>query len=308
MRLRQIHDFLAVVDCGGVRAAARRLGVAQPTLSRSVRELEAELRLRLLVRTSRGMGLTPAGRAFHTRAQAAVAELRKAEEEAARTTHGDAGSVTFSMGPVGLIAVLPEALVRFRREHPRALVRVIEGYGHRMLPDVRSESLDFAFGLKSIQPLDASVRFRPLFQSELVICARIGHPLGRARTLKELAGAEWIATGNMWEPGAVAERLFRSAGLEPPRPVVQCTNYLGAMSVHAHGDMLSLTQRHTLDRPPASLILQPIAIAEAIPAVTVGLFMRADTVLTRVASAMARHVTAVSRELALEQRRRRRTA
>lgn len=302
MRLTQIRDFLAVVECSGVRAAARKLGVAQPTVSKSVRELETELHVQLLGRSSRGVVLTPAGRAFHARAQAAATELRKAEEEAAQTGDAGAGSVTFSMGPVGVIAVLPEAVARFRRQFPLARIRVVEGYGHLMLPDVRNESLDFAFGQKSTKALDASIRFRPLFQSALVICARKGHPLSRARTLKGLAGGEWMATGNMREPGAAADRMFRSAGLELPQPAVQCTNHLTAMSLLAHSDMLSLTQRLMLERPPSSLFLQEITVAEAIPAVTVGLFARADTPLTRAAAAMVRHVTAVSRELALKQR------
>lgn len=302
MRLTQIRDFLAVVECGGVRAASRKLGVAQPTISKSVRDLEIELHVQLVGRTSRGIALTPAGRAFHTRAQAAAVELRKAEEEAAQTSHVGAGAVTFSMGPVGVIAVLPEAVARFRRQFPLARVRVTEGYGHLMLPDVRNESLDFAFGQKATKNLDAAIRFRPLFQSALVICSRKGHPLSRARSLKELADAEWMATGNMWEPGAAADRMFRAAGLEPPQPTVQCTNHVTAMSLLAHSDMLSLTQRHILERPPASLVLQEIKVAEAIPAVTVGLFARADTPLTRVAAAMVRHVIAVSRELALKTR------
>lgn len=106
----------------------------------------------------------------------------------------------------------------------------------------------------------------------------------------------------MWEPGAAADRMFRPAGLETPRPAVQCTNHLTAISLLAHSDMLSLTQRLILERAPSSLMLQEITVAEAIPAVTVGLFTRADTPLTRAAAAMVRHVTAVSRELALKQR------
>jgi hypothetical protein len=66
----------------------------------------------------------------------------------------------------------------------------------------------------------------------------------------------------------------------------------------ANSDMLTLMQRHFVDRPPTSEFLQEIAVTEAMPSVTVGLYTRADTPLTRVAAAMVRHVTAVSRELA----------
>lgn len=296
MRLTQIRDFLAVVECGGVRAAARKLGVAQPTVSKSVRDLENELHVQLVGRSSRGIALTPAGRKFHERAQAAAAELRKAAEEASQTSQVGAGSVTFSMGPVGVIAILPEAISRFRRQFPLARIRVVEGYGHLMLPEVRSGILDFAFGQEAKKGMDASIRFRPLFESELVICARRGHPLRRAGTLKQLANAEWMANGNAFEPGAALERMFRAAGLEPPQPVVTCTNNSTAMSLLAQSDMVSLTQRLIIERSPASLLMQEIVVAEPLPAVTVGLFTRADSPLTRPAAAMVRHIGAVARQ------------
>src|SRR5438093_1011742 len=92
MRLSQIRDFLAVVEAGGIRAAARKLGVSQPAITRSVRGLEAELRTRLLQRTPTGVVPTQSGRAFVARARAAQAELRKAEEEVDQLSQ-TAGSV-----------------------------------------------------------------------------------------------------------------------------------------------------------------------------------------------------------------------
>ena len=298
MRLTQIRDFLAVVESGGVRAAARKLGVAQPTLSKSVRELEAELHVQLIGRSSRGVVLTPAGRAFHTRVHAASAELRKASEEAAQTGGSGAGTVTFSMGRVGVAAVLPEAVARFRRQYPLARIRMVEGYGAEMLAGVRNASLDFAFFQKSLKGLDASIRFRPLLHSVLAICARKGHPLGYARSLSALRGADWLDAGTQWEPGGSVDLLFRTAGLELPQQKIQCVGGLSLVTLLANSDMLALLQRDFLDRPPTSEFLQEIAVAEAMPSVTAGLYTRADTPLTRVAAAMARHVTAVARERA----------
>src|SRR5258705_11931080 len=98
MRLSQIRDFLAVVESGGIRAAARELGVSQPAITRSVRRLEAELHTRLLQRTPTGVVPTQAGRAFLARARAAQAELRKAEGEADQLGE-KGGSVAFGVSP-----------------------------------------------------------------------------------------------------------------------------------------------------------------------------------------------------------------
>ena len=127
MRLTQIRDFVAVVECGGIRAAARKLGVSQPTITKSVRSLEAELRVQLLGRNARGIVPTASGRAFFSRARVAHSELRKAEEEAAEVGGSSAGAVAFGVGPTFAALVVPQAVALFRRQFPRARVRIVEG-------------------------------------------------------------------------------------------------------------------------------------------------------------------------------------
>src|SRR5262245_29533438 len=216
MRLTQIRDFVAVIECGGIRAAARRLGVSQPTITKSIRSLEGELRVQLLARHNRGIVPTASGRAFFSRARVAHSELRKAEEEAAGVGGSSAGSVTFGVGPTFATLVVPQAVARFRRQFPRARLRIVEGLARHLLPSVRDETLDFAMGLRTVADLEPALRFRPLYRSELVIAARKGHTLRNARTLVELAPADWVSTSTLDLPGGPIERLFASAGLPPP--------------------------------------------------------------------------------------------
>src|SRR5262249_51354512 len=102
VRLTQIRDFLAVFECGGIRAAARKLGVSQPTITKSVRALETELHVQLFARNARGLAPTASGRAFFARARVAHSELRKAEEEAAEAGGSATGSVDFGVGPLSV--------------------------------------------------------------------------------------------------------------------------------------------------------------------------------------------------------------
>src|SRR5258707_5422492 len=91
MKLHQIRDLLAVAEKGSLRAAARHLGLAQPSISRSIRELERELEVPLLERHARGTVLTPTGRRFAARASAAASELRRAREGNAQLHRDAAG-------------------------------------------------------------------------------------------------------------------------------------------------------------------------------------------------------------------------
>ena len=64
MRLQRIEQFIAVVDAGSIRGAARHLGMSQPALSRALQQLEEELGVQLMNRSGRGVSLTAAAKSF----------------------------------------------------------------------------------------------------------------------------------------------------------------------------------------------------------------------------------------------------
>jgi DNA-binding transcriptional LysR family regulator len=80
--LDQLRYFVAVADTGTTRAAAARLHVSQPPLSRQIRALEVELGVDLFERTPRGMALRPEGHALLRRARRILSEVRDAVDEA----------------------------------------------------------------------------------------------------------------------------------------------------------------------------------------------------------------------------------
>src|SRR5712691_10556676 len=244
MRLSQIRDFVAVVESGGIRAAARKLGVSQPAITRSVRRLEAQLHARLLQRTPTGVVLTEPGRAFLARARAAQAELRKAEEEVDQLGE-KASSVAFGVSPTAA-AMVPEAITRFRQEFPQTRVHITEGLPQLLLPLVRDETLDFAICRRAVVKPDSGLAFRPLFRNDFVVVARKGHPLGKARSLVQLAEANWISLLPPDNPSGPLDRAFSLAGLPVPRQVIQCESYNTAIGLLAKTDMLGLLSRQAL--------------------------------------------------------------
>ena len=117
MKLNALRDFLAVAETGGLRAAARQLGAAQPAITRSIQELEKELGVALFERSAKGVRLTPMGTAFMRRASAVRNELHKAKDEMAQLrgeTHGRVSvclSSASHMAPAAAgAAALPGAL------------------------------------------------------------------------------------------------------------------------------------------------------------------------------------------------------
>src|SRR5260370_25857646 len=95
VRRGQLEYFVAVAEQGQMTSAARRLGIAQPALSQSIAQLEADLGLKLLDRHPRGVTLTAAGEAFYAKARLAVAASVEADSAAPSPARGHRGAIDF---------------------------------------------------------------------------------------------------------------------------------------------------------------------------------------------------------------------
>ncbi|HVH44323.1 MAG TPA: LysR family transcriptional regulator [Labilithrix sp.] len=119
----QLQAFLAVARLKNFSSAARELGVSRSAVSQSVRLLEAHLRLTLLTRTTRSVGLTDAGQRLVERTSSAVAQLCDALTESSEP--GEAvGTLRLSVPRVAVPFVIDPLLVEFRRRHPRVQVEL----------------------------------------------------------------------------------------------------------------------------------------------------------------------------------------
>jgi len=192
MRLTQLAHFVAIVDAGSIRGAARAQRVSHPAITKSLRLLEDELGVQLLRRSPRGVGCTAAGNALLARARAIGAELRKAEEEVAAIASPGAGHVSVGLSPIAA-SIAPAAVAQFIDAHPRVRLRLVEGPPSVLVPMVRDETLDVAFLLKMATTMAPGLKFRLLYRDRMTIAARRDHPLRNARTLAELCDATWLA-------------------------------------------------------------------------------------------------------------------
>src|SRR5215467_12650873 len=293
MTLSQIRDFVAVVESGGIRAAARKLGVSQPAITRSVRSLEAELHAPLLRRTPTGVVPTQPGRALFARARAAQAELRKAEEEVDQLGQS-AGSVAFGVSPTSAMMV-PEAVTRFRAQYPQTRVRIAEGLPQLLIPMVREETLDFAICRRALLKLDSGLAFRPLLRNDFVVVARKGHPLEKSKSLAELVDASWSSLLPLDAPDGPFASAFSPAGLSVPKQVIQCESYNTAIGLIAKSDMIGFLSKQLLADSILGDFLCEVPVAEPLPSFAVGMFTRSGTPLTQVGAGMAKAVVAAAR-------------
>lgn len=137
MDLRQIEYFVRVAEVGSFSGAARLVGVAQPALSRQIRQLEVELRQTLFIRDGRGAKPTEAGELLLEHGRAILHQLARAREELAGARGRLAGHVAIGLPPsVARVVAVP--LTRAFREHlPEATLSIGEGLSSALLDGLR---------------------------------------------------------------------------------------------------------------------------------------------------------------------------
>ncbi len=299
MRLQRIEQFIAVVDAGSIRGAARRLGISQPALTRSLQQLEQDLGVQLIQRNVRGASPTVAGGTFLAHARVAEAEIRKGAAEARRTVDDGSGLVSLGVSPVAASLLLPELATTLQRQRANTRIRLLEMTPSALLPLVRDDVLDIAVTQRTRANLDAGLRYRPLFEIQMRVAVRPGHPLAGTRSLDELVDASWLA---MTAPGIsddIVSQSFIAAGLRAPVPAVHCGSYFVALDLIAASDMVGVLPPLLLQSCMAQGKLIEVPLVSPLMPLHVGLYTRADTPPTPAAKAAAQIIVAQARRLAL---------
>jgi len=222
MQLRQLEYFVGVVDAGSFSRAAVALNLAQPSLSRQVALLEAELGQRLLVRTGRGAVATEAGAALLVHARAMLASARLAHNELREMSASPAGRVVVGLPPrVALTLSLP-LIQRFRERFPRAVITVLEGLSVALRESLIAGRLDLA--LLFDPPASVQLRYQPLMRERLLLVAPAGSRLPARVALPALAGYPMVLPS---APNAIRSRV--DAALRPRHIELQVLAEVGAV-------------------------------------------------------------------------------
>ncbi len=183
MELRHLRYFTAVGEALSFTKAAARLRLAQPALSRQVADLEDELGVDLLKRTSHGVTLTAEGKLF---LEDAKRILQLAEESATKVralARGEYGELRVGYLPPLDQEILPRALAEFQKLTPGVKVILHDLGSDELCDELRNGFLQLALMIQPSEETSAGLEFEELRRYPFFVAMAPGHPLARRKTI-----------------------------------------------------------------------------------------------------------------------------
>jgi DNA-binding transcriptional LysR family regulator len=261
--IRLVRYFIAVAEELHFGRAAERLHIAQPSLSRAIRDLERILGAELFVRTKRSVRLTDAGRTLLAEAPRAVAEIERAFDETRRIGRGEVGELRLGFLPSATIALVPALVRASRAAFPGVRLHLRELLDDPQLDELREGRLDLGL-LRTARP-DGELAFEPLVRERLSVAVAHDHRLaGRKRVrYADLRDEPLI----LW-PRAAAPETFdavvaacRGAGFSP-RLIQEATSPYTIIGLVAAGVGASVLASSYGARSGADVVFIPITGSE----------------------------------------------
>jgi LysR family nitrogen assimilation transcriptional regulator len=214
LNLKQLRYFVQVAELGSFSRAAAQLEIAQPALSRQIRQLEIELRQSLLYRNGRGVSVTEAGKRLIDYARGILHQVARAEEDMRDARGALSGRVAVGLPPSIAKTITVPLTKEFRNRLPKATLSIIEGMSATMEEWLTLGRLDIAL-LYNPVPV-SGVETIPLLEEDLFLVAPKS---GRSRPgpvrLAELATMPLIIPNRPHAIRALVEARLTALGKKP---------------------------------------------------------------------------------------------
>ena len=212
MELRHLRYFVAVAEELHFGRAAQRLHIAQPPLSRQIRDLEREIGTALFERGARGVELTHAGAAFLPEARLVLAQAERAQRTAQRAARGETGRLRVAFVEEATHSgILPDVLSFFRMHLPSIGLSLHELDSSQQAEALREGRIDL--GVLSSPPLDAErwLQTEVVYEEPLVAALPQTHRLAAKPriSLRELAAESFVLRPRPTDPASYDEILAR---------------------------------------------------------------------------------------------------
>ena len=262
MELRHLRYFVGVGEDQHFGRAAERLHVAQPALSRQIRDLEREIGFALFDRMPRGVRLNAAGRLFLTDARRILQDVKEAKLRAERIATGKAGTLRIGIATAlswhGLVV---DSFREFRRKQPGAELELHHLLSIHQIEAVVSGRLDAGFAADLV-PLSKDLAHLQFAQDRIVLAVPKGHPLTKRKRvrLRDLRNVPFVWF-HRWTNPVFHDQLMQAClrgGLRAPRIVQEAADRDTVLGLVQCGIGVSWLNEAVRWHCPRGIVLLPV--------------------------------------------------
>jgi DNA-binding transcriptional LysR family regulator len=225
LKLRDLDILMTVVQSGSMGKAADRLSMFQPTISKSIADLEHTLGVRLLDRKPQGIEPTPYALALIGRSAAAFNELKQGVQEIDNLADPTSGELRIAGTEPVMAGLFPAVIERLSKQYPRFVFHVTQISTD--LPQYRAlRERDVELIVGRLPPLvtEDDLKVDNLFDDPLIVAAGVQNRWTNRRKidLAELVDELWVLPPSDKFIGGLFADIFHSCGLDRPKSCVVC--------------------------------------------------------------------------------------
>jgi LysR family pca operon transcriptional activator len=249
IRFRHLHCFLAIAHHHSVGAAADALAITQPALSKTLRELEETLGVKLFERGRRGMALTRFGEIFLQHAAGSIAALRHGIDSIDVARAASEHAIIIGALPNVAAGLVPQAVRLFKQDAAGTLVRVVSGGNSRLLDQLRLGELELVVGRLAKSEHMTGLIFDHLYSEPLSIVVRRGHALAVAKrfSLPMLSEHPWLLPDNGTIIRQEIDRFLLAEHVSASADIIETTSTAFGHAYVAASDAMWFVPRGVVD-------------------------------------------------------------
>lgn len=277
--------FVALAREQNFRRAAEQCGVAQPTLSAGIKQLEEELGVMLVLRRSRMLGLTPEGERVLEWARRLVGDARAMRQELQGMRTGLSGHIRLAVVPTAL-AMTPLLTGPVLRRHPGLRFTILSCTSDRIRHMLDGVEVDAGVTYLGTENL-GRVRTVPLYTERYVFVTTADGALADRQTVRwaELAGVRLCLLTPDMQNRRIVDQLMRGAGVEP-RAMMESDSQVALVAHVASGAWATVLPERVADTLAGGAALRRIALVDPETLYQIGLVVPEREPLPLLASAL----------------------
>ena len=295
-----LDAFLAVIDHQNVGSAADYLGIKPAAVSSSLRKLEDSLHLMLFERTPNAIISTPLGLSIAQHVKLARSYMRNACDEISNMQGARVGHVSIGTMPYSRTMLVPRAINRLLTEHPYLSISTHEGALEDLVTSLRCGDIDLIVGALHGPGSDGTLSEERLFDDQIAIIARAGHPLAKKKNVEwqDLLKYPWVLPRHGTTTREMFGRVIKMRKENSPPNVIETSSLVLLRDLLMESDRISARTKHQIHYEEKTGLLATLPVDLSEPKFSIGVITRARSILAPAVEMFVQELRVVAKEIA----------